>query len=108
MRLRLQYANLKNETSAEAERPVPLKKAGRFFANEGWEPSLATLWRWMQCGIIGRNGDRVRLRYHMIGNRRFIALSAARDFIAACNAMPQESATCRPGAAAKALESLGC
>ncbi len=62
----------------------------------------------MQHGIVGPNGNRIRLRYLMIGKRRYISPAAAREFIAACNAVPQEAATPRPGASSKALESLGC
>lgn len=87
------------------ESPIPLARASRLFDSR---PSVATLWRWMQLGIIGRNGDRVRLRFLMIGKRRYIEPSAVREFVAACNASQHGAVGESPSGASEALEALGC
>lgn len=86
------------------ERPLPLSKAPKLFASN---PSIGTLWRWMQDGITAPNGERVRLRFTLIGRRRFIEPIAAREFLAACNAAPATQQAAPKGAATAALVALG-
>lgn len=36
-------------------------------------PALSTLWRWITRGVLGRDGERVRLRAHRLGRRFYVA-----------------------------------
>ncbi len=98
---------LYTEPDAETavEQPVPISKASKLFPSK---PCTGTLWRWMQDGIVGPNGDRLRLKFLMCGKRRFIEPAAAREFCAACNSSSRIPAATRKDGASKALEALGC
>lgn len=97
--------------------------SGAFTPNEAIQrfpgrPSLQCVNRWMNTGVMGPGGQRIRLRSVKIGGRRYIPESAIAEFIEACNAEPsgrpqndavsEAQAAQRAAAASKALEALGC
>lgn len=49
----------------------------------------STINRWATAGLIGRNGDRIKLRSRMIGGRRFTTLAWVDEFLDAINAEPE-------------------
>lgn len=87
-------------TPAEASRLFP----GR--------PSVPTVVRWILSGVIGPDGQRLKLASFKTGGRRFVTREAVAEFIAASNSEPVkppiDDSARRSREAGRALESLGC
>ena len=67
---------------------VPTSKASRLFPGK---PHPLTILRWRLTGLIGPDGNRVKLRYIRSGKRIFTTREWADEFLAALNAEPSQS-----------------
>lgn len=77
-------------------------------------PSNNTILRWMLVGIVGPDGERLKLDSFKVAGRRYTTREAVAAFIAASNGEPPApretpaDVARRSAEAGRALEALGC
>ncbi len=100
---------------ASLSEPVPIGEVGRHLPGR---PSAQAVFRWHNKGLIGANGERIKLDTIKIGGRRFVEPAALESFLAALQEAPEPAAekasqvgdreaARRAEAADAALESMG-
>lgn len=84
-------------------------EAARLFPGR---PAIQTVTRWILSGIIGPDGQRLKLASFKSGGRRYTTREAVAEFIAASNGEPVkptvDDSARRSREAGRALQDLGC
>lgn len=99
-------------TQQDQDDHIPLSKLPGFIP--GKRLHVSTLIRWKDTGVIGADGERIKLKSTRIGGRIYVRLSDLQAFLNRLNSRddsPRETDADRlrrSREAGKALEALGC
>lgn len=94
-RVRFNPVNATPNTPADADALGSLLTLADASKRLPGRPCLATVWRWTTLGILGRDGERVRLRAVRLGRRTYVTEAAIVEFgeaLAAAHAVHDDPA----------------